>query len=89
MKREVAATQKDRAAASERAAKFRGRRGREPSEETAGQPAAIVDHDAPASNAGLIWNHFNFLAQWLPPRQSIDAGQLLLEIGMPQQKSAG
>jgi hypothetical protein len=40
----------------------------------------IVDHDPSgelASNAGLIWNHFIFLAQWLPSRQSIDAEQLL------------
>jgi hypothetical protein len=50
-------------AASKRAWKFRCRRGREPSEEAAGQAAAVVDHDPSgelARNAGLIWNHFIF-----------------------------
>jgi hypothetical protein len=78
-------------AESDRARKARCRRGREPSEETAGQAAVIVDHDPSGEfvgDAGLIWNHFKFLAQRRPSRQSIVAGGFA-EIGMPQQKSAG
>jgi hypothetical protein len=53
---------RDTGAASERAQKFRCRRGREPSEKAAGQPAAIVDHDPCDEQAsdGLIWNHSIF-----------------------------
>jgi hypothetical protein len=40
-------------------------------EEAAGQARVIVDHDWPVSD-GLIWNHFKFLTQAEPPRQSID-----------------
>jgi hypothetical protein len=64
-------------AESDRARKPRCRRGREPSEETAGQAAVIVDHDPSGElvgGVGLIWNHFKFLAQRLPSRQSIMAG---------------
>jgi hypothetical protein len=46
-----------------RASKLRGRRGRKASEETAGQAAAIVDHDAPADNAGLVQNHGVYIAR--------------------------
>jgi hypothetical protein len=59
----IRATKTNIGAASERApSKSRCRRSREPSEEAAGQPAAVVDHDpcgAQASGTGLIWNHFN------------------------------
>jgi hypothetical protein len=78
-------------AKSKRARKPRCRRGREPSEETAGQAAVIVDHNPSGeltSDAGLIWNHFNFLAQHRPSRQSIMAGGFAY-ISTPQQKSAG
>jgi hypothetical protein len=67
-------------AASKRAWKARRRRGREPSKEAAGQARAIVDDnslDEPADSTGLIWNHFKFLTQGLPPRQSIDRQGLL------------
>jgi hypothetical protein len=51
-------------AASTRARKSPGKsRRREPSEEAAGQAAAIIDHDGrgePASDAGLVWNHSIF-----------------------------
>src|ERR1700722_13575666 len=90
-KRVIRVIRIDAGAESDRARKPRRRRGREPSEETAGQAAVIVDHDPCGelvSDAGLIWNHFNFLAQCLPSRQSIVAGGFA-EIGMPQQKSAG
>jgi hypothetical protein len=40
-----------------RASKLRRCRGRKAPEEAAGQAAAIVDHDAPAGNAGLVQNH--------------------------------
>ncbi len=53
----IRANNQDTRAASERARKFRCRRRREPSEEAAGQARAIVDDDATASNAGLIWGH--------------------------------
>ncbi|HTE92673.1 MAG TPA: hypothetical protein VK678_04120, partial [Bradyrhizobium sp.] len=78
-------------AASGRARKPRRRRGREPSEEAAGQAAAIVDHDPSGEfvrNAGLIWNHSAFLAHSLPSRQSIDGQRRYLD-GVAQQKSAG
>src|SRR5258706_5514820 len=65
---------KETSARSERACKFRGRRGRKPPEEAAGQARAIVDHDRRDSltSDGLIWNHCKFLTQGQPPRQSID-----------------
>jgi hypothetical protein len=46
-----------RSAASDRAEKACGNRRREAPEETTGQPAMIVDHDALAGQSGLIWNH--------------------------------
>jgi hypothetical protein len=49
---------------------------REPSEETARQAAVIVDHYPSGElvgGVGLIWNHFKFLAQRRPSRQSIMA----------------
>jgi hypothetical protein len=42
-----------------RARKLRCRRGREPSEEAAGQARAVVNHDASAK-AGLIQGHAGF-----------------------------
>jgi hypothetical protein len=55
-------------AASTRAAKLRHRRRREAPEEAAGQATAIVDHDASANRAGLIWNHFSLIAHGLSKR---------------------
>jgi hypothetical protein len=46
-----------------RATKLRGRRGRKTPEEAARQAAAIVDHDAPAGNAGLVQNHGAYIAR--------------------------
>src|SRR5260370_33658779 len=68
-------------ATSERACKFRCRRGRETPEEAAGQARAIVDHDRrdKLASDGLIWNHFKFLTQGQPPRQSIDRRWLPLD----------
>src|ERR1700749_4839874 len=45
------------------ARKLRRRRGREPSEEAARQPRAVVDHDALAGLAGWIQNHSKCLTQ--------------------------
>jgi hypothetical protein len=66
VKREYA-QQGNVSAVSERAGKSRCRRRREPSEEAAGQAAAIVDHDALGDSEGglgLIWNHFQFSNTW-------------------------
>src|SRR5690242_6210810 len=46
-----------------RAAKLRGRRGRKAAEEAAGQAAAVVNHDAPASDAGLVQGHGPYIAR--------------------------
>jgi hypothetical protein len=59
----IRANNRNVGAASERARKPCSRRGREPSEEAAGQAAVIVDHDPSgelACDVGLISNHLIF-----------------------------